>query len=181
MTRLDKRLDPLPFLLLDPSYFANANTQMERMFEEFGIGRHAFRPVWQKPETEVAWTPPIEIVLEHSEFVVRADLPGVAPKDVTVEVKDELLTLKGTRNKLFAEAKGGYVKTERLYGGFYRAIPLPEGAIAEATTASFVNGVLEIRLPVPPRREPTTRRVNVEVTPAIEASTAPAGKQTVAG
>ena len=180
MTRFEKRLDLIPFHLFEPSYFANMTTEMERMLEEFGIGRHAFRPVWQKPETEVSWTPRIEIVLEHGEFLVRADLPGVEPKDVTVEVKDELLTLKGTRNKLFTESNEGFVKTERLYGEFYRAIPLPEGAIAEATTASFVNGVLEIRLPVPPRREPKTRKVNVEVTPAKEVSTAPDVKQTAA-
>ena len=71
------------------------------MLEEFGIGRYAFRPVWQKPETEVAWTPRIEIVLEHNELMVRAELPGVEPKDVTVEVKDERLILKGTRHKAF--------------------------------------------------------------------------------
>jgi HSP20 family protein len=179
MTRFEKRLDLLPFHLFEPSYFGNMTTEMERMLEEFGIVRHSFRPVWQ-PETEVAWTPRIEIVLEHSELVVRADLPGVEPKDVTVEVKDERLTLKGTRNKLFKESNEGYAKTERLYGEFYRAIPLPEGAIAEATTASFVNGVLEIRLPVPPRPEPKTRRINVEVKPVMEASTTPAIKKTVA-
>jgi HSP20 family protein len=180
MTRFDKRLDLIPFHLFEPSYFASVAPEVERMLEEFGIGRHEFRAVWQKPETQVSWTPRIEIVLEHSELVVRADLPGVEPKDVTVEVKDDLLTLKGTRETLFNESKEGLVKTERLYGEFYRAIPLPEGTIAEATTASFVNGVLEIRLPVPPRREPKTRKVNIEVTPAKEASTAPDIKQTVA-
>ena len=69
MTRFEKRLDLLPSYLFEPSYFGNVTTEMERMLEEFGIGRHAFRPVWQKPETEVAWTPRIEIVLEHNELI----------------------------------------------------------------------------------------------------------------
>ena len=95
--------------------------------------------------------------------------------------KDERLVLKGTRQQCCSRtSKEEYFKTERLYGEFFRAIPLPEGAIAEAATAVFANGVLEIRLPVPPRREPKTRKVNVEVKPVMEASTTPAIKQTVA-
>ena len=180
MTRFEKRLDLLPSYLFEPSFFGNVTTEMERMLEEFGIGRYAFRPVWQKPETEVAWTPRIEIVLEHNELIVRADLPGVEPKDVTVEVKDERLILKGTRHKTFRTSKEEYIKTERVYGEFYRAIPLPEGAIAEAATAAFVNGVLEIRLPVPPWPEPTTRRVNVEVKPVLETPPMPLIKQPAA-
>jgi Hsp20/alpha crystallin family len=75
--------------------------------------------------------------------------------------------------KTFKTSKEEYIKTERLYGEFYRAIPLPEGAIAEAATAVFVNGVLEIRLPVPPRSEPKTHRVNVEVKSVPEVPTTP--------
>ena len=100
---------------------------------------------------------------------------------MTVEVKEERLILKGTRHKAFKTSKEEYIKTERLYGEFYRAIPLPEGAIAEAATAVFVNGVLEIRLPVPPRPEPKTRKVNVEVKPVMETPTTPSIKQTVGG
>jgi HSP20 family protein len=180
MTRFEKRLDLLPFYLFEPSYFGNFTTEMERMLEEFGIGRHAFRPVWPKPETEVGWTPRIEIVLEHNELLVRAELAGVEPKDVTVEVKDERLVLKGTRHKAFKTSKEEYIKTERVYGEFYRAIPLPEGAIAEAATAVFVNGVLEIRLPVPPRPEPKTRKVNVELKPVPEMPKTPLIKETAA-
>ena len=179
MTRFDKRLHLLPSYLFEPAYFGNVATEMERMLEEFGIGRQAFQPVWQKPETGVSWTPRIEIVLEHNELKVRAELPGVEPKDVTVEIKNERLVLKGTRHSAFETSKEEYFKTECLYGEFFRAIPLPEGAIAEAATAVFANGVLEIRLPVPPRPEPKTRKVNVEVKPVMEASRTPAIKQTV--
>lgn len=179
MTRFDKRLDLLPSYLFEPAYLGNVATAMDRMLEEFGIGRHFFQPAWQKPETEVAWAPRIEIALEHNELMVRAELPGVEPKDVTVEVKNERLILKGTRHNAFKTSKEEYIKTERLYGEFFRAIPLPEGAIVEAATAVFANGVLEIRLPVPPRPEPKTRKVNIEVKPVVEASTAPAIKETV--
>jgi HSP20 family protein len=180
MTRLEKRFDLRPFYLFEPSYFANFTTDMERMLEEFGVGRHTFRPVWAKPETEVAWTPRIEIALEHNELMVRAELPGVEPKDVTVEVEDERLILKGTRHKTFTASKEEYIKTECVYGEFCRAIPLPEGAIAEAAKAVFVNGVLEIRLPVPPRPEAKTRKVNIEVKPGTEVPTTPLIKETAA-
>lgn len=179
MTRFEKRLDLLPSYLFEPAYFGNVATELERMLEEFGIGRHAIQPVWQKPETEVAWTPRIEVAVEHNELKVRAELPGVEPKDVTVEVKNERLVLKGTRHNAFKASTEEYFKTERFYGEFFRVIPLPEGAIAEAATAVFENGVLEIRLPVPPRPEPKTRKVNIEVKPVMEASPTPAIKQTV--
>ena len=97
-----------------------------------------------------------------------------------MEVKDERLVLKGTRHKAFKASKEEYIKTECFYGEFYRAIPLPEGAIAEAATAVFVNGVLEIRLPVPPRPEPKTRKVNVEVKPVAEMPKTPLIKETAA-
>jgi len=182
MTRFETRLDLLPSYLFEPSFFGNVTTEMEHMLEQFGIGRYAFRPFWRKPATatEVAWTPRVEFVLENNELIVRADLPGVDPKDVTVEMKDDRLILKGVRHKTFKTSKEEFVKTERVYGEFYRAIPLPEGAIAEAATAVFTNGVLEIRLPVPPRPEPTTRRVNVEVKPVLEAPPTPSIKQTAA-
>ena len=153
MTRFEKRLDLLPFYLFEPSFFGNFTTEMERMLEEFGIGRHAFRPVWQKPETEVAWTPRIEIVLEHNELMVRAELPGVEPKDVTVEVKDERLILKGTRHKAFKTSKEEYVKTERFYGEFYRAIPL-----ARRGDCRGGNGCLRERRPRDPASGASTAR-----------------------
>ena len=170
MTRLEKRFELVPWHLYEPSYFG-AFTDFERMFDEFGLGRHFLAPLPQKPEANVTWTPRIEIAVEHNELVVRAELPGVEPKNVTVEVKDERLILTGTREKTSKATKEEYVKTERIYGEFYRAIPLPEGAIAEGATAVFDNGVLEIRLPVPPRPEPKARKVNVEVKPVVEVPT----------
>ncbi len=170
MTRFDKRLDLVPFNLFEPTYLGSMATEMERLLDELGFRRTAF-PRLRQPETDVAWTPRIEVTQEKDELVVHAELPGVDPKDVTVEVKDERLVLKGTRQQTFKEPAGEYFKTERLYGEFYRAIPLPEGAIAEAAKAVFEHGVLEIRMPVPPRAEPKPRKINVEVKSAVEATT----------
>ena len=170
MTRFDKRLDLVPFNLFEQPYFGAMTTQMGRLLDELGFDRTAF-PRWPEAETDVAWAPRIEIAVEHDELVVHAELPGVDPKDVTVEVKDERLILKGTRQKAFKAPAGEYFRTERLYGEFYRAIPLPEGAIAEAAKAVFEHGVLEIRLPVPPRAEPKARKIDVEVKPVLESAT----------
>jgi HSP20 family protein len=170
MTRFDKRLDLAPFNLFEPTYFGSMATEMERLLDQFGFRPTAF-PRWRQPETDVAWMPRIEVAHEKGELVVRAELPGVDPKDVTVEVQDAQLVLKGTRQQTFKEPAGEYFKTERLYGEFYRAIPLPEGAIAEAAKAVFEHGVLEIRLPAPPRAEPKPRKINVEVKQAVEATT----------
>ena len=85
-----------------------------------------------------------------NELVITADLPGLSKDEVTVDVTDNVLTLQGERKREHEEEKEGIYRSERSYGSFYRAIPLPEGAITEQARATFRDGVLEIRLPAPP-------------------------------
>jgi HSP20 family protein len=160
----ERRLIPWGFF--ERPVFESLMTDMERMLDEFGFRRGLVRPgVLPVKGQEYTWVPDVEVITEHNELLVRADLPGIDPKDVNVEVTEEALIIRGERKKEFEEKKGGYYRSERVYGHFYRAIPLPEGAIGEGAKATFVKGVLEIRLPVPPRPEPKTRKVLIETAP----------------
>jgi HSP20 family protein len=96
------------------------------------------------------WVPKVDVVQRGNELVVRADLPGVTPDEVTVEVSDDAITLSGQRREERVEDDGNLYRVERAYGAFFREIPLPEGAIADQASASFKDGVLEITVPVPP-------------------------------
>jgi HSP20 family protein len=141
---------------------------MDRMFESFGFGRGRFAPrFWSEPserfaEPELAvWAPEIEVFEREGQFVVRADLPGLKKEDVRVDVTDNALIIEGERRKEQEERREGFYRSERSYGRFSRAIPLPEGLDTEDVKAEFKNGVLEVRLPAPKR--PAQRRRQIDI------------------
>jgi HSP20 family protein len=107
------------------------------------------------------WAPQIEIVQRDDEIVVRADLPGLDRNDIDVEVNDGVLTISGERRQESRDEREGFIRSERAYGSFYRAIPLPDGVNAEEISANFRDGVLEIAVPVPENQRQRRRRVEI--------------------
>jgi HSP20 family protein len=105
------------------------------------------------------WAPQIEVFQRDNELVVRADLPGMTRDDVAVEVTEEAVTIQGERRHESEEEREGFYRSERIYGSFYRVIPLPEGAISEQAKANFRDGVLEITMPAPPKSK--GRRIEI--------------------
>jgi HSP20 family protein len=93
--------------------------------------------------------------------VTRIDLPGMKKEDVTVEVTDGHLVLSGERKRETEETKANIYRKEREYGSFYRVVPLPEGVKLEDVKATFVNGVLEVSVPLPAR--PDTKALKVPI------------------
>ena len=92
---------------------------------------------------------------------MRADLPGLKRDDITVEVDDGVLTLSGERRQENREEREGFYRSERSYGSFYRTIPLPEGVEEDDISATFDEGVLEVRVPVPEQAQRRARRVEI--------------------
>ena len=107
------------------------------------------------------WIPAMDLVETDDHFVLKADLPGLAEGDVHIDVEDDVLTVSGERKSEHEDKREGYVRVERSYGAFRRSLTLPEGVEAEAVSASFEKGVLEIRIPKPEQRKP--RRVAIQV------------------
>ena len=103
----------------------------------------------------------MDLVETEEHFVLRADLPGLAEEDVNIEVEDRVLTVSGERKSEQAESKEGYHRVERAFGSFSRSLTLPEGVDADAVTASFDRGVLEVRIPKPEQRKP--RKISIGV------------------
>ena len=100
------------------------------------------------------WIPAMDLVETDNDFVLRADLPGVAEGDVNIELEDNVLTVSGERKSEHEERKEGYYRVERASGRFSRSLTLPEGVDADAIKASFEKGVLEIRIPKPEEGKP---------------------------
>jgi HSP20 family protein len=107
------------------------------------------------------WSPEIESFQRGDEFVVRADLPGLEKKDISVEVQDDAIVIQGERHSEHEDRRKGYFSSERSYGQFCRVVPLPEGAIADDTKATFNNGVLEVVVKAPPHELARGRRIEI--------------------
>lgn len=108
------------------------------------------------------WAPGIDVVQKDNRLVTRVDLPGMKKDDVKVEVTDGHLTISGERKKETEEKKDQFYRREREYGSFYRAVPLPEGVTLDDVKATFVDGVLEVSVPLPTRPEPKKRTVHIQ-------------------
>lgn len=104
------------------------------------------------------WTPRVDIKEEDKRFVILADVPGVDPADIEIQMDKGILSIKGERKK--DEGEGKLSRIERQHGVFYRRFALPDSADAEGITASGKNGVLEVSIPKRPETSPRRIAIN---------------------
>jgi HSP20 family protein len=136
---------------------------IDRLFEGFGVGP-GLRPRIDlgraSREGGETWVPAVEVFERDGQLVVRADVPGLTKDQIKLEVEEGQLIICGERRQEHEERRGGFYRSERSYGSFYRAIPLPEGTNPEQAKATFKDGVLEITVPAP--RRPAGRRIEIQ-------------------
>jgi HSP20 family protein len=106
------------------------------------------------------WTPAIDIKEESDRYVIHADVPGVEPQAIDVNMEEGILTIHGERNTENLEEREGYKRMERVRGSFYRRFSLPDTANTEAISAKLKNGVLEVVIPKQEKLQP--KRIVVE-------------------
>jgi HSP20 family protein len=146
------RWDPL-------SNIATLQDRINRLFED------AFPRTADDDEdlsASAAWRPYADIFETESGVVILVDLPGVEKEDVTVEVKENILSIKGDRTCEEAVNESKYYRRERRFGSFQRSFGM-RGAIApDKIKASFKNGVLRIELTKPVEEQPRQVSVNID-------------------
>ena len=101
-----------------------------------------------------------EVFDDQDQVLVRLEAPGMDRDDFDLQVSDDYLVVRGEKHSEREQHKGHYHITERAYGRFERAIPLPEDVDADNASASYKRGVLEVRLPKSRRRQRTRITVN---------------------
>ena len=94
-----------------------------------------------------AWTPPVDIFETDEALVMKAELPGFSKDDISIEMKENTLVIKGERKHEDEVKEGNYHRMERSYGAFQRAFMLPMTVDQEKVKAAYKDGVLELRLP----------------------------------
>jgi HSP20 family protein len=131
-----------------------------RLTEEFD---RALQPFLSEDESasSISWVPTVEISERDGNYRILAELPGLSPNQVRVEVDDDALILQGERQAEREANEGGVRRSERQFGFFYRRIPLPEGVNPQQAKAKFHDGILEITMPAP-NRQPERRQVPIE-------------------
>jgi HSP20 family protein len=140
-----------------------------------------FSTVFDTPTTRGAgngamrrWIPAMDLIEADEHFVVKADLPGMTTDDVKVEIEDNVLKISGERKTELEDKHEGFYRLERTSGSFSRALTLPEGIDPAAVTATFADGVLDVRFPKPVEAAPHRVEITVGATEpqAIEADAA---------
>ncbi len=115
-----------------------------RGFEEFGS----------------EFVPTVEVSEKENEIIVRAEMPGLNPEDIAIQVENNNLILSGEKKREEKDEKENYVHMECSYGRFYRAIPLRGDVDPEKIKAKFKNGVLTVNVPLAEGAKP--RKISIE-------------------
>jgi HSP20 family protein len=119
-------------------------TEMDRLFDTFlrePLGSLDWPSGWSGK-----WSPAVDVSEDDKEVVVRAELPGIDPKDLDVSVVGNQVTIRGEKKESSEQKEKGVYRTETRYGSFHRTISLPEEVDTEKVDAQYANGVLTLRL-----------------------------------
>jgi HSP20 family protein len=112
---------------------------------------------WDLP---LAWAPALDVADNEKEVTVRAEVPGVDPKELNISVLGNTLTLSGEKKESTEKREGAYYHRETQAGSFRRSVPLPAGVDAEKVKAEYANGVLTVHLPKAATAQP--KRISIK-------------------
>ena len=113
-------------------------SEVNRLFSRAGNGDVAERQ---------SWTPSVDVIETDDAIKLKAELAGMDPKDINIEVQDNVLTVSGERRFEEEVSEDKYYRIERRYGSFSRSLALPQTVNEEAIEAKYENGVLEVVVP----------------------------------
>jgi HSP20 family protein len=131
-----------PFRELTPFVdFERMRREMDRIWDVF------FERGISRGEDGEGWLPSLDVAETKNEIVVKAEVPGMDPKDIDISLSDGLLTIKGEKKQEREEKEENYHLVERSYGSFARSIRLPKEIQSDKINASYKNGVLKVVLP----------------------------------
>ncbi len=135
----------------------NMRNLMDRLFEQ-SFGRI---PMFRESGDEIAAGLSLDVYETGNEYVVKAELPGVDPKDVDITIEDDVLTIKGEFQKQEEVSQEQYLRRELRYGRFQRSLRLPPTVEAEKAQAHFEHGMLKLTLP----KKAEARSRSIKITP----------------
>jgi HSP20 family protein len=148
----------MPIVRWDPfKNVAALQERINRLFED------SFPSATQEDELALCnWRPTVDIYETEQGIVIKVDLPGVKKEDVSVEIKENLLTLKGERKEETEIREENYLRKERCCGSFHRAFSLQYPIAPDMIKARFKDGVLMVEIPKPEDEKPKQIQVSID-------------------
>ncbi|MCA3004485.1 MAG: Hsp20/alpha crystallin family protein [bacterium] len=150
-----KKRDPLD------SSLARLRQEMDRTFDRFFSDPSGMAWADASGPRFEGWLPPLDISQTDAEITIRAEVPGVAVKDLAISVSGNTLTIAGHKAEHREQKEEDIFRCERRFGEFRRSVELPETADPEKITAESDNGVITIRI----LRRPGAKPRLVEIKP----------------
>lgn len=133
--------------------FERLHEEVDRVFRGLGMGRAGVHG-------DVTCPFAVDVLEDKDHVVLKAELPGVNPKEVDIHVEDNVLTISGEKKIEHEDKKDAYLRIERYYGKFSRAFTLPPYVDSGQISAQYKDGVLTVSLPKRPETKP--RRIQVQ-------------------
>jgi HSP20 family protein len=137
--------------------FREIQSEMNRLFDNF-FGRPTSTVTGTGSR---AWMPVVDMYETNDDLILDVELPGVREKEISLTITGEVLTVKGDRQFGEQLKDDNYVHMERAYGKFERSIRLPMPVQAGRVTATYRDGVLEVRLPKAEEVRPKEIRIDL--------------------
>jgi HSP20 family protein len=131
--------------------------EMDRVWDSFFEGRPG-----KKADETGEWLPSLDVAETKNDLVVKAELPGMDPKDIDISLTEGVLTIKGEKKQEKEEKEENYHLIERSYGSFVRSVRLPKEVQSEKINASYKNGVLRVKLPKSEEAKKKEIKIKVE-------------------
>jgi len=100
------------------------------------------------------WQPAVDIFEKDGKVVIKAELPGMDKKDISLDIQNDVLTLRGERKYENEVKEENFYRKEMSHGTFERSFTLPTGVDADRVTAEFKDGILTVEVPSPESRKP---------------------------
>ncbi len=136
--------------------FNTLSHRLNRMLEGFGRTESN-----GEGENLGHWSPSVDIYEKGDDVMLQAELPGVKKEDIDIRVENNVLTVRGKRERSEEVKENGYVRTERYYGNFSRSFSLPSTVDSAKISAGYKEGVLSLVLPMAEEAKPKQIEVNI--------------------
>jgi HSP20 family protein len=140
---------------------SSLRSEMDRLFDSFMREPFGEMLDWPSVTGSEKWWPAIDVAETDKEVTIRAELPGIDPKEINVSVTGDELVISGEKKEKTERKGNGFIHNETRYGSFHRTIPLPEGVDPEKVDAQYANGVLTLALAKNPAVAP--KRIDIKV------------------
>jgi HSP20 family protein len=118
-----------------------------------------------------SWVPAVDVWETEHDLVYAFDLPGVPEEQISIELQDDTLSVSAQRERVEERAADGFVRYERRFGTFSRALGVPQGVREDGIRAEYKDGVLEIRVAKPEEAKPRRIQIGGSGHPTIEGTT----------